>query len=79
MMFFACTTNPFTGKSQFNVVSNDQIFPASFQQYDAFIKENKVITGTAEAKMVTTVGQKIRAAAEKYLNANGYQGYLKDY
>lgn len=79
LMFFACTTNPFTGKTQFNAVSNDQIFPAAFQQYDEFLKENKVITGTAEARMVTTVGQKIAAAAEKYLNANGYQGYLKDY
>ncbi len=75
----ACTTNPFTGNKDLNFVSNEQIFPAAFQQYNQFLNENKVIKGTADAQRVTTVGQKIRAAAEKYLNANGYQGYLNGY
>ncbi len=75
----ACTTNPFTGKKDLNFVSNDQIFPTAFAQYDQFLKENKVVTGTSQAAMVTSVGQKIRAAAEKYLTANGYQGYLEGY
>ena len=76
----SCTTkNPFTGKNNLNFVSNDQLFPSSFQQYGTFLKENKVITGTADAKKVETVGIKIKNAAEKYLDANGYQGYLKDY
>mgnify|MGYP003574953933 CR=1 FL=1 len=76
---FACTKNPFTGKSDLNFVSNDQIFPTAFQQYDQFLKENKVIKGTADANRVVTVGQKIRAAAEKYLNSKGHKGYLTDY
>ncbi len=76
----SCTTiNPFTGKKTLNFVSNDQLFPSSFQQYGTFLKENKVITGTAEAKRIETVGIKIKTAAEQYLNANGFQGYLKDY
>lgn len=76
----ACTTtNPFTGKSNLNFVSNEQLFPSAFQQYDQFLKENKVVTGTAQSRMVETVGMKIRAAAEKYLNANGFSEYLKDY
>lgn len=79
MCIFACTTNPFTGSRNLNFVSNSEIFPIAFQQYDQFLKENKVIRGTAEANMVTSVGQKIKSAAEKYLNANGYEGYLKDY
>lgn len=79
LLVAACTKNPFTGKSDLNFVSNDQIFPAAFQQYDQFLKENKVIKGTADANRVVTVGQKIKAAAEKYLNAKGFQGYLADY
>lgn len=78
-LIVACSTNPFTGKSDLNFVSNDQIFPTAFQQYDQFLKENKVIKGTADANRVVSVGQKIKAAAEKYLNANGYQGYLNGY
>ena len=51
----------------------------AFQQYDQFLSENKVIRGTSDAQMVERVGQKISKAAERYLTANGYAGYLKNY
>ncbi|HEU4495719.1 MAG TPA: M48 family metallopeptidase [Flavobacterium sp.] len=76
---YSCATNPFTGKSTLALVPDSQILPSAFQQYSNFLKENKVISGTADAQRVITVGTKIKNAAEKYLNANGYRGYLKDY
>ena len=76
---YSCSTNPFTGKSTLALVPDSQILPSAFQQYNTFLKENKVVTGTADAARVTNVGTKIKNAAEKWLNANGYQGYLKDY
>lgn len=79
VLMLACTTNPFTGKKTLALVPNSQILPMAFQQYDQFLSENKVVTGTADAAMVTRVGQKISTAAERWLNANGYAGYLKDY
>ncbi|MCM4158019.1 peptidase M48 [Gramella sp. AN32] len=79
MMVVACKTNPFTGERNLNFVSNDQLFPSSFAQYDQFLKENEVVRGTAEAQMVQRTGQKIVTAAERYLNANGYQGFLNDF
>jgi predicted Zn-dependent protease len=75
----ACSTNPFTGKSSVNFVSNSEIFPQAFAQYDQFLKENKVITGTAQATMVKSVGAKIRAAAEKYLAFVGKSDLLNGY
>lgn len=75
----ACKTNPFTGKSTFNMFPNSQIFPMAFAEYDQFLTDNNVVTGTSEAQMITNVGQKIASAAERWLNANGYPGYLKDY
>ncbi len=75
----ACKTNPFTGKKMLNFYGNKQIFPMAFAQYDQFLGENSVIENTAEARMITTVGQRISKAAERWLSANGYQGYLKDY
>ena len=78
-LVFSCAKNPFTGKSSLNFVSNSELFPSSFQQYGAFLKENKVITGTADAKRVETVGMKIKAAAERYLKANGQGEYLNGY
>ncbi len=74
-----CKTNPFTGKSTLNFYQNNSIFPTAFAQYDQFLKENKVVTGTDEARMITSVGQRIAKAAERWLTANGYPGYLQDY
>ena len=51
----------------------------AFAQYDQFLTENKVVENTAEARMITKTGQRISSAAERWLNANGYQGYLNDY
>lgn len=79
LLFLSCATNPFTGKQTMALVSNDQLFPAAFQQYNQVLSESKVIKGTAQSEMITRVGQRIAIAAERYLNANGYEGYLKDY
>tara|TARA_R110000850_G_scaffold277142_1_gene423502 strand:- start:11623 stop:12438 length:816 start_codon:yes stop_codon:yes gene_type:complete len=79
VLLYACTTNPFTGKQTLALVPNSQILPMAYQQYDQFLKEHKVVTGTAEAARIKTVGQKIATASERWLNANGYQGYLNEY
>ena len=79
VMVVACSTNPFTGKQTLALVPNSQILPMAFQQYEQFLTEHKVVNGTADANMVKSVGQKIATAAERYLNANGYAGYLNDY
>lgn len=76
---FSCATNPFTKKKTLAFVSNDQLFPSAFAQYNQVLTENKVVKGTSDAQMITRVGQRIAVAAERYLNANGFQGYLDDY
>jgi hypothetical protein len=70
---------PLTGKKTLNLVSNEQLFPTSFQQYGTFLQENKVITGTTDARRVENVGVKIKLAAEKYLNYLGLKEYLNGY
>ncbi|MDC6386947.1 M48 family peptidase [Flagellimonas taeanensis] len=79
LMVASCKTNPFTGKSTLNFYPNSQMFPMAFAQYDEFLGENKVVKGTTDAQMITKVGQRIASAAERWLDANGYPGYLKDY
>ncbi len=78
-LIISCAQNPFTGKNTLALVSNSEILPSAFQQYGQFLSENKVITGTSDAKRVENVGTKIKVAAERWLNANGQPGYLKDY
>ncbi|QDO94798.1 M48 family metallopeptidase [Formosa sediminum] len=79
LVFGSCATNPFTGKQTMAFVKNDNLFASSFKQYDAFLKENKVVKGTEDASRITRIGQRIATAAERYLNANGYAGYLDGY
>jgi predicted Zn-dependent protease len=78
-LFLSCTTNPFTGNKTLALVSNSSLFPTAFAQYDQFLTENNVITGTSDSEMIKRVGQRIAVAAERWLNANGHQGYLDDY
>ncbi len=78
-LFLSCSTNPFTGSKTLALVPNSQLFPTAFAEYNQFLGENKVITGTTDAQMITRVGQRIAVAAERWLNANGHQGYLADY
>ena len=61
------------------MIPNSEILPLSFSEYDKFINENKVINETDESKQIKRVGQRISVAAERWLDANGYQGYLKNY
>lgn len=79
LVFFSCSTNPFTGKQTLALVPNSQLFPTAFAQYNQFLNQNNVVTGTKESEMITRVGQRIAVAAERWLNANGHQGYLNDY
>lgn len=79
IVFMSCSTNPFTGKKTLALVPNSQLFPMAFQEYTSFLKEHKVVRGTKDAQMITNVGRKIAVASERWLTANGYAGYLKDY
>ena len=79
ILILSCATNPFTGKKTLAFVGNDQLFPSAFAQYNQVLSENKIITGTKDAEMIKRVGQRIAVASERYLTANGFQGYLDDY
>ncbi|MGY0392289.1 M48 family metallopeptidase [Bizionia sp. KMM 8389] len=79
ILIVSCATNPFTGNQTMALVSNDQLFPSAFQQYNQVLAENPVVTGTSQSEMIKRVGQRIAISAERWLNANGYEGYLQDY
>jgi predicted Zn-dependent protease len=79
LLFSGCVTNPLTGKSTMALVNNNEVFAASFQQYDEFLRENTIVSGTPEARLVEQVGSRIRIAAEKWLAAEGRSEYLSEY
>jgi predicted Zn-dependent protease len=75
----ACITNPLTGKNTMALVGNSELFSSSFQQYDEFLAEHQIITGTSESLLIERVGMRIREAAEKWLISEGAETYLADY
>ena len=79
VLLCGCASNPFTGRSTMAFVNNSQLFPSSFAQYDEFLSENTVISGTADASMVVRVGERLAVAAEKWLASEGHSHYLDDY
>ena len=78
-ILMACATVPITGRKQLNLIPASQMLTMSFQQYDQFLKEHKVITGTPQAKMVERVGRRIQKAVERYFAERGMSDRLKGY
>jgi len=79
-LMLACATNPLTGKKGLALTNeNEQLIPAAYQQYTTFLKENKVVTGTADATKVQNVGAKIKDAAVKWMTSRGFQDQIASY
>lgn len=78
-LIVSCATNPLTGKSQIAISNESSLLPTSFQQYSEFISSNKVVKGTADANLVNKVGNNIKNAAVKWMNAKGYAENIKEY
>ncbi|MDN3687353.1 M48 family metallopeptidase [Cyclobacterium jeungdonense] len=71
LIAYSCATVPFSGRRQLNLVSNAEVLPLSYDQYEKVLEESEVITNSTEGKQVVNVGRKIAAAVEKYLEENG--------
>lgn len=72
----ACSTVPLTGRKQLSLIPDAQINSLSFQNYQQVLKENKIVTGTEDARLVKSVGKKIAYAVEKYMKEKGLQDQI---
>lgn len=68
-LFIQCSPVPVTGRRQLNLIPQSQILALSFQSYEQFLDESRIIKGTEEAIMVSTVGKRIQQAVEQYFRA----------
>ena len=66
-----CATVPITGRKQLNLVSDAQILPMAFQQYQGFLEENKLSSNAAMTNQLKSVGKRISGAVDRYMRANG--------
>ncbi len=75
----SCTTVPLTGRRQLDFIPAQTMLSMSYQQYDEFLKSNKLSSNQAQIQKVKTVGQNIQKAVEKYMADNDLSARLKDY
>jgi len=74
-----CSKVPLTNRRQLNFLPESQVLSLANDQYNQFIKENTVVTGTDKAKWVEEVGINVSKAVEKYFNEQGNKKALKGY
>lgn len=74
-----CSSVPLTGRKQVLLVSDSEVLSSSLTQYNDYIKTAKKSTNTTQTAMVVRVGNKIAAATEAYLKANGMSSEIKNF
>src|SRR5262245_35928578 len=75
----SCTKAPITGRSQLSLVPDSEILPMADQQYDDFLKQNKISTDQAATEQVKRVGGGIAKAVETYLTEHDLADEVKKY
>ncbi len=78
LMFSSCGSVPLTGRKQILLVSDQEVYEAGLTQYKEYIAESTLSNDSKTTAMVKSVGQKLAAATEKYLKANGFESDLRN-
>jgi predicted Zn-dependent protease len=76
---YYCTTVPITGRKQLNIIPASQINALSFQQYDEFLKSNKLSSDAQATALVKKVGLNIKNAVERYFAEKNLSKQLEGY
>ena len=79
LLLTSCGTVPITGRSQLNLVSDADVLQSSLTQYASFMSSATKSTQATQSAQVTRVGQRIAAATEAYLKANGLASEVKNF
>ncbi|MEM7107467.1 MAG: M48 family metallopeptidase [Bacteroidota bacterium] len=79
LVIYSCATVPVTGRKQLNLVSNSEILPLSFQQYEQVLQESTLSDNQEWTAMVKRSGEKIKVAAEQYMKEIGAEDQLVGY
>lgn len=75
----SCYTNPITGRKATSLVSEAEMRSLAATQYRQFLAANPPINGTPDANMVKTVGSKLAAATQQYLQSIGKADLISGY
>ncbi len=76
----SCQKNAITGRRSLDLVPESEMMSMSFQQYDQFLAANKPLPATDKnVILVNQVGQRIKAAVEKFYADKNLSSQLQGY
>jgi predicted Zn-dependent protease len=78
-LFLSCSNVPLTGRSQLNFIPDSTMLAMSFQEYDQFLKTNKLSKDEKQIQMVKRVGKRIQTAVEQYFSQENLAHELANY
>ncbi|MDZ7832069.1 MAG: M48 family metallopeptidase [Desulfobacterales bacterium] len=79
LVLAACASVPITERRQLTLVPSASMLSMSFQQYDQFLKENKLSDDPEKTRMVKRVGRRIQEAVAQYFAEQGQADRLANY
>lgn len=75
----SCSSVPLTGRKQLSIIPDSEMLSMSFQQYDEFIKTNKISADANNSNMVKRVGSNVQNAVQRYFAENKMSDRLNGY
>lgn len=75
----ACSSVAVTGRKQLNFIPDSEMNTMSFQQYDQFLKTNKLSTNAEQTATIKRVGDRISKAVTRYMADNNMSDRIKDF
>ena len=75
----SCSTVAITGRKQLNMIPDSEMLSMSFQQYDEFIRTNKLSSDANNSNMVKRIGFNVQNAVQRYFAENNMADRLDGY
>lgn len=76
LLVYACSSVAVTGRKQLALVSNAELLPLAYQQYDEIIKQGPLSRNQEQTEMIRRVGVRIQKAVEQYMAEKGMSDQL---
>lgn len=75
----ACATVPVTNRQQLSLVSNAELIPLSFANYNQVLTEGTLSSDANQVAMIKRVGENIQHAVEAYMAQTNNSDHLKGF
>lgn len=79
LVLWSCATVPVTNRQQLSLISNDEIIPLSFANYEQVIAEGSLSSDKEQTEMINRVGERIQKAVEDYMAQNNNSDHLNGF